>query len=148
MRKKRAAKMQLLPLLQVALLCVQFSPAACAPTDLTPGSRNLKEYIDNVILDVKLQKYDVIANDYSSTGRSLAFLERDVLPDGCTYDLPTSATTEDQAVAYLRAVKAELNVLGQDAKNGSSANAAIAVCRASDLYGGVAAYVDSVRTDV
>jgi hypothetical protein len=98
--------MELTALVQVALFCIQFSGAACLPRDtISTGVHNLKGYIDNVISDVQLKKYDVIANDYSSTGRSLAFLARDILPDGCTYDLDTSATTEDQALAYLRYVE-------------------------------------------
>lgn len=96
--------MQLRALIQVAILGAQLSSAAPSPTDITPGIRNLRGYIDNVISDVTNEKYAVIANDYSSTGRSLAFLERDILPDGCTYNLPTSASTKHQAVAYLRYV--------------------------------------------
>ncbi|KAI1193580.1 hypothetical protein F5X97DRAFT_313646 [Nemania serpens] len=140
--------MQLRALIQAAILCAQLSSAAPTPTDLTPGIRNLRGYIDNVISDLKDEKYDVIANDASSTGRSLAFLERDILPEGCGYSLPTSASTKHQAIAYLRGVKAELNVLSQDATNGDSANEIEALCRAVNLYGGIAAYVDSVRTDV
>jgi hypothetical protein len=47
-----------------------------------------------------------------------------------------------------RGVKIELHILAQDAKNGDHANGVKSLCRAVNLYGGVAAYVDSVRTDV
>ncbi|KAI1110089.1 hypothetical protein F5Y14DRAFT_382914 [Nemania sp. NC0429] len=140
--------MQLRAFIQAAILCAQLSSAAPTPRDVDPGISNLLGYIDNVISDLTDEKYAVIANDASSTGRSLAFLERGILPQGCTYSLPTSASTTDQAVAYLRAVQAELVVLSEDATNGDSANEILALCRAINLYGGIAAYVDSVRTDV
>ncbi|KAI3317891.1 hypothetical protein HD806DRAFT_513600 [Xylariaceae sp. AK1471] len=143
--------MQLRTLIQTAFLCAtQLSHAVCSsfPSDLGAGITNLETYIENVITDLKNKDYDVVANDYSSTGRSLAFLEEDAIQRICTYDLATSASTEEQAVAYLRGVKIELHILAQDAKNGDHANGVKSLCRAVNLYGGVAAYVDSVRTDV
>ncbi|KAI8631300.1 hypothetical protein F5Y19DRAFT_26116 [Xylariaceae sp. FL1651] len=140
--------MQLYALVRVAVLCAQLTHASCFPSGIPAGVQNLNGYIDNVISDLTHKKYDVVANDYSSTGRSLAFLEENIQGKICEYDLATSASTQSQAVAYLHAVKAELLVLAQDAENQDCANGIKALCRAVDLYGGVAAYVDSVRTDV
>ncbi|KAI1331040.1 hypothetical protein F5Y16DRAFT_361997 [Xylariaceae sp. FL0255] len=143
----RQAKMQLTSLIKAALLVAQLSRADCFPSDVIPGIHNLQGYIDTVISDLTQKKYDVVANDYSSTGRSLAFLEEDIQQKICNYTLATSASTQDQALAYLHGVKAELHILAQDAKNDDRENGIKALCRAVNLYGGVAAYVDSVRTD-
>lgn len=97
-----------------------------------------------MILDLAQERYASIALDYSSTGRSLSFLERDIIPDGCPKDLPTSATTKDQAIAYLQATQAELMVLSQDAINGDCANGKTSICRTVNLYGAVAEFVQSV----
>lgn len=118
--------------------------ATCLPAGLQTG--NLQGYINTVILDVAQQRYTSIALDYSSMGRSLAFTERGILPDGCvpTTDLPAPATTAEQAIAYLQATQAELQVLAQDAINGDCADGVASVCRAVHLYGAVAQYTQSV----
>ncbi|KAI1266603.1 hypothetical protein F5Y18DRAFT_425847 [Xylariaceae sp. FL1019] len=139
--------MKLLALVQAALLYAQLSSAKCFPSDVTPGIRNLQGYIDDVITDIKQKKFDVVANDYSSTGRSLAFLQEDIQHKICHYDLQTSASTKNQAIAYLRGVKAELAVLTEDVKERDYSNGIKSLCRAANLYGGVAAYVDTIRTE-
>ena len=118
---------------------------ACFPAQIQQGIQNLLGSVNTVILDLAQERYTVVGSDYSSTGRSLAFLERDILPGGCGSDLPASATTKDQAIAYLQGVQAELNVLAQDAINGDCENGKKSVCRTVNLYGAVAEYIDSVR---
>ncbi|KAK7755422.1 hypothetical protein SLS62_002649 [Diatrype stigma] len=129
-----------------APLTTRDEAAACFPAGIQTGIPNLQGYISTVILDVAQQRYTSIGLDYSSTGRSLAFLERDILPDGCapTAVLPAPATTADQAIAYLQAAQAELLVLAQDAINGDCADGEASVCRAVHLYGAVAQYAQSV----
>ncbi|KAI0150175.1 hypothetical protein GGR57DRAFT_199390 [Xylariaceae sp. FL1272] len=141
--------MKLLALVQAALLCAHLSSAKakCFPSDVTTGIRNLQGYIDNVIADIRFNKSDVVANDYSSTGRSLAFLEEEIQQKICPYDLQTSASTKNQAIAYLRGSNAELAVLAADANEQDCSNGIKSLCRAVNLYGGVAAYVDTIRTD-
>lgn len=118
---------------------------ACFPAQIQSGIQNLQVSLNTVILDLAQERYKVISQDYSSTGRSLAFLEHDILPNGCGTNLPAPATTKDQAIAYLQGVQAELNVLAQDAINGDCENGKKSVCRTVNLYGAVAEYIDSVR---
>ena len=120
---------------------------ACFPAQIQTGIQNLLGSVNTVILDLAQERYHDVGSAYSSTGRSLAFLERDILPDGCGLDLPASATTKDQAIAYLQGVQAELNVLAQDAINGDCENGKKSVCRTVNLYGAVAKYIESVKID-
>ncbi|KAI1249323.1 hypothetical protein MGN70_008935 [Eutypa lata] len=117
---------------------------ACFPTDIQSGIQNLQGSLNTVILDLAQERYTSIRADYSSTGRGLAYLEVEIIPDRCATDLPTSATTKDQAIAYLQATQAELMVLSQDAINGDCANGKTSICRTVNLYGAVAAFVQSV----
>lgn len=119
--------------------------AACFPPGIQASIQKLEGYLNTVIQDVAQKRYEAIAPDYSSTGRSLASLELDILHEGCAPSTvqPVPATTADQAIAYLRGTQAELLVLAQDAINSDCADGEMSICRAVHLYGAVAQYVKS-----
>ena len=84
--------------------------------------------------------------DYSSTGRSLSFLERDLVPEGCKQNLPAPAKTANEAIGYLQKTQLVLSSVSLDAINGDLKSAQKDVCVAVNTYGGVAAYVQAVRS--
>ena len=112
------------------------------------GILNLQNYINNVINDIVQSKFKEIANDYSSTGRSLAFASRDLLPNGCT-TLTTGklAQTRDEAIADLQKTQLILSDLALDIVTKNLSKAQKDVCRAVAEYGDVANYVQKVRQD-
>ena len=113
------------------------------------GILQIKNYITNVVNDIMQSKTEQIANDYSSTGRSLASLAQKLNPGkGCpqtSTDRP--AKTRSQAIADLQIVqlrlsKIFLNVITKDLAEGQAD-----IYDAIAHYGDVAEYVQKLRTD-
>ena len=144
--------MQLKQLLIVPALlspiCALATPKAADsfPPNVSTGVLNIQNYINGVINDIVQLNTKNIALDYSSTGRSLAFLERDILPAGCKQNLPSPAKTANEAIGYLQSVQLALSNVSLDAINNDLPKAQTDVCVAVNTYGGVAAYVQAVRT--
>lgn len=118
--------------------------AECFPATTHASVQSLQESINKVISDLSPPKYATIGADYAAAESTLSGLEHGIVADGCAADLPSSATTSAQAIAYLQAVQAELMVLNQDAFNGNCENGKKSVCRSVNLFDAVADYVDSV----
>ncbi|KAF2718932.1 hypothetical protein K431DRAFT_287252 [Polychaeton citri CBS 116435] len=113
------------------------------PSDIQAGILNIQNYINGVINDI-VQSSPSLPLDYSSGGRSLAFLERSILPNGCKQNLPKPAKTAKQAISYLQSTQLTLSQLSLDAINSNLAKGKKDVCLAVNTYGGAASYVQSV----
>ena len=139
--------MQIKPLLISIPLATAASSSSqdFPPSPTVEGVQNLQNYINNVINDIVQSKFKQIGNDYSSTGRSLSFASRDLLPNGCTA-LTTGklAQNRDEAIADLQKTQLILQELEQDIMNKDLPKAKKDVCRAVAEYGDVANYVQKV----
>ena len=122
------------------------APPQGFPSDIQEGILNIQNYINGVINDI-VQSSDNLALDYSSTGRSIAFLERDILPKNCPVNLPTSPTTQNSAIAALQETQLMLSSLVLDALDNNFSKGKMEICKIINKYESVAAYIQMVRTD-
>lgn len=113
------------------------------------GILNIQNYINNVINDIIQSKTKQITADYSSAGRSIAFLAQDIIPGkGCP--LVTTghpAQNQDQAIADLQNVQLRFSELSLDIITDDLPKGQVDICLATAQYGDVANYVQSMRTD-
>ena len=109
---------------------------------------NIQNYINNVVNDVVQANTNQLAADYSSTGRSLALLAKDLLPGkGCPLSPSHPAQNKNQAIAYLQKVQMILSELSLDVVAKDLTKGQTDICRATAQYGDVANYVQEVGTD-